>query len=142
MWSSALLTNTPFTIATFGEDQSGELYFSNYANGTAGAVYRIVWKDTDGDGMPDDSEILAGTDPNNAASYLRITATGPSNSDWVVTFSSVLSKLYRVERCDDLATAAWTTATNNVAGTGGLVSIVDPGAAAQPNRFYRVRLLP
>ncbi len=142
VWSSVLLTNTPFRITTFGEDQGGELYFSNYASGTAGAVYRIVWKDTDGDGMPDDSETLAGTDPNNAASYLHITTIGASNSDWVVTFDSVLSKFYGVERCDDLVAAAWTTVTNNVAGTGGLVSIVDPGAAAQANRFYRVRLLP
>jgi hypothetical protein len=142
VWSFAMTNDTPYTITTFGEDQAGELYLSHYDGGAAGAIYRIVWKDSDGDGTPDDYEYLDGTDPNNPASLLRITATGPSNADWTVTFPSVLNKLYRLERRDNLLSNIWLTVTNNVLGTGNPIQIVDPGAAAQPRRFYRVRLLP
>ena len=91
-WVNTFTNNTGFTVTTFGEDQDGELYFSQYA--TAGAIYQIVWKDTDGDGLADDweqqyfgsttgalpnddpdgdgfnnlQEFLAGTDPTNATS--------------------------------------------------------------------------
>ena len=141
-WSSATLTDTVFNITTFGEDQFGELYVNRYSNDVAGAVYRLIWKDTDGDGMPDDSEILAGTDPNNPNSFLRITATGPSNADWTVTFGTVSNKLYRLERTDDLVVTNWVTVTNNIAGTGNPLQVADPAAAARTQRFYRVRLLP
>lgn len=137
-----MLTNSALTITTFGQDQSGELYVSHYSGTTAGALYKIVWKDTDGDGMPDDQELLAGTDPLNPASLLRITATGPTGADWLVTFNTTLNKLYRLERTDDLSSNNWVTITNNVLGTGNPLQVFDPGAVAQPKHFYRVRLLP
>ena len=136
------LTNTPFTITTFGEDQAGELYLGNYIFGGSGAIYKIVWKDSDGDGMPDDSELLAGTDPNDPASLLRVSTTGPSDADWAVTFNTVTNKLYRLERTDDLQASLWTNVTGTVVGTGNPITVVDPNAAVLSQRFYRVRLLP
>ena len=38
-WSSALLIDTPFTISSFGEDQAGEIYLTDF-NG--GRVFRLV----------------------------------------------------------------------------------------------------
>jgi hypothetical protein len=32
--------------------------------------------------------------------------------------------------------------TNGIVGTGGVLSVVDPGAASLPQRFYHIRLLP
>ena len=165
-WVNIFTNDTPLTITTFGEDQAGELYCSHYA--TAGAVYRIVWKDTDGDELPDDweqqyfgsttgaaasadpdgdgftnlQEFLAGTDPTNAMSALRITFIATSSTNIVIRFASVTNKLYSIERTDILTTNVWTTVTNNVAGTGGVVQYMDVGAAGVSNRFYRVRLLP
>ena len=98
--------------------------------------------DADGDGMTNLAEYQAGTDPQNAASYLHITASGPSGANWTVTFNTTTGKLYRVERSEDLVAGIWTTVTNNVAGTGSAIQITDPGAAAQPKRFYRIYLLP
>jgi hypothetical protein len=57
-------------------------------------------------------------------------------------FSTVSNQFYRVERTDSLTPPSWTPLTNNVPGTGAGVLVTDPGAAAQPQRFYRVRQLP
>ena len=40
-----------------------------------------------------------------------------------------------------MVTGVWTTLTNNLPGTGGSVTIIDPGAASQPQRFYRVAIV-
>ena len=60
----------------------------------------------------------------------------------MVNFTSVSNKLYSVERSDELTSNVWTTVTNNVAGTGDVLQILDTDAAIMPQRFYRVRLLP
>ncbi len=98
-------------------------------------------QDADGDGMTNLAEFLAGTDPRDATSGLRITDTGSSGDDWTVTFTTVTGKTYGVESCDDLVVGLWTTVTNNVAGVGGLIEIIDAGGATVERRFYRIKLM-
>lgn len=90
--------------------------------------------DADGDGFTNRQEFEASTDPQSAASALRMTG--------LIRFTTVSNKLYRVEYTDDLTGAAWITLTNNVVGTGSTISIQDPGATNASCRFYRVRLPP
>lgn len=100
-------------------------------------------KDSDGDGFTNTQEYLAGTNPQLASSALRITATALANGDFRVSFSTVTGKFYGVEHNTDLTvTNGWNAFTNNVPGTGGTVEVIDPGAAALPRQFYRVRLVP
>ena len=40
-WTTTELTDTNFLISTFGEDESGELYFAHFSS-TDGAIYQIV----------------------------------------------------------------------------------------------------
>lgn len=93
--------------------------------------------DSDGDGFTDWQEILAGTDPHNATSALRITTTQTGTFD----FDSVAGKNYQIEYKDNLTDIQWQplTTTN---GIGGTIRITDPAAAALPRRFYRIRLIP
>ena len=166
LWTSMLLTDTVFAVATFGEDQSGEIYFAHYAD--VGAVYRLVWHDTDGDGMADDwenenglnpnnaadagldddgdgftnlQEFLASTNPHNAASALRTMSIRSLSAGFQIDFASASNEFYRLERNDDLVAGTWTPVTNNIAGTGGLLQITDP-SPNETQQFYRVRLLP
>ena len=97
--------------------------------------------DSDGDGFDNAQEFAAGTDPTSAASALAIRLIAPRSSDFVVTFSSVAGKSYRVQRCDDLAAGIWNTVAD-VTATGDTTQATDPGGTAQSWRFYRVRLLP
>lgn len=62
-------------------------------------------------------------------------------ADVHITFSSLLGRQYTVERKEVLDGAAWSVVQDNVPGTGGDVTVIDPAAAAQPARFYRVRVL-
>jgi hypothetical protein len=62
-----------------------------------------------------------------------------------ITFTTISSQTYRVERKTDLADANWVTVTGagNISGTGNKVSVADPdaGASKLAKRFYRVVML-
>jgi hypothetical protein len=62
-------------------------------------------------------------------------------------FATINGRSHRVERKNSLADATWTplpNATNIVGDGSGFAEVddVEPGAANQPKRFYRVVLLP
>jgi hypothetical protein len=96
--------------------------------------------DADGDGSSDPEEALAGTDPNNALSRLRIDSVSRADSDVRVTFATVSGIRYAVEKCDNPANGRWTTAAADLVGTGAGFTYVDRGAAQLPQRFYRLRV--
>jgi hypothetical protein len=72
----------------------------------------------------------------------RIASLGFSGGNLQLVFTTVAKQFYRVETTDSLAAPSWSLLTNNVPGTGGAVSVTDPTASAQVQRFYRVRQLP
>jgi len=94
--------------------------------------------DPDGDGSTNAQEYTAGTDPNNAASVLRVTDLAVGGGNITVSFPTVSGKTYRVEHSDTLKAGSWTILQDNIAGTGGVVQIADPGADTQSKRFYRI----
>jgi hypothetical protein len=98
--------------------------------------------DSDHDGVPDWMEMLAGTDPYNPNSFLRITGLVSGNPVELV-WSSVPNKTYQV-----LAT---TNFSYPMAPIAGAVVPADPSnivtrwfdlAPDATNRFYRVQVLP
>ena len=97
--------------------------------------------DSDGDGMTNLQEYLAGTDPRSAASVLRITSIQKSAGDIVINFPSVFGKTYRVEQKNNFS-VGWSTLHDNIPGTGGSISLIDTEAADTfAQRFYRVVLI-
>jgi hypothetical protein len=97
--------------------------------------------DPDGDGMNNLQEYLAGTDPNNANSNLRITSAnfdsgGTTNA---ITWNSVTTRYYYVQKATSLGSPAWTDSGLGLitpTGSSTLGSFTDTNA---PARFYRVQ---
>jgi hypothetical protein len=74
-------------------------------------------------------------------SDMQITNIAPAGADMHISLATGSNRLYLVQSTTDLVTGTWTTVTNNLAGNGGVVIAIDPGATTQPKRFYRVQLL-
>ncbi len=100
-------------------------------------------EDSDGDGMSNLQEYLAGTDPTNSASAFRITGIVRTNSsDVFVTWTTGLAKTNALQVTTNFP-AGYSdifTVTNT---TGTVTNYLDPGAVTNgPSRYYRVRLVP
>jgi hypothetical protein len=104
--------------------------------------------DADGDGLSNLQEFLAGTDPTNAASALRITSVMSVGSDVLINWMTGLGRTNALQGTPGAADGSY--ATNGFADiftvtntTGIATNYLDPGAATNiPSRYYRVRLVP
>jgi len=97
--------------------------------------------DPDHDGLNNWQEWVAGTDPTNASSALRILSAAGTFSGSTVTWSSVANHSYALERATDLGAApAFSVLQSNIAGLTGTNSWTDTNAVGATQRFYRVRV--
>lgn len=128
--SAAELTLLPDTDADGIPDEWETRYGLSATNSTDAGL------DADGDLMSNRAEYLAGTDPTDALSYLRIDA-GPAGAGAVVTFTAVSNRTYAVKFTDALSAAGWATLADVPAKpTNRIEVIADPGFSTQ--RFYRL----
>lgn len=97
--------------------------------------------DTDLDGMTDQAEFIAGTNPTNAASLFVVPppepqADGRVRFDW----TSVSGHAYRVIASLDLIT--WTPASDWIRASGASSTIVLPPQTGGISHFYRIEVRP
>jgi hypothetical protein len=95
--------------------------------------------DTDGDSLRDTAEVIAGTDPTDAGSALRLSVQMLSVENSVaLRWPSVAGRSYTIEY-QPLAspTENWQTAISNLAGSGATLEWRDPTARVT-SRFYRL----
>ncbi len=137
------VVNTMFPVTVLVDtDGDGVPDVYEMANGMNKNDPTDAGKDFDGDGMSNLQEYLAGTNPNDPNNYLRVVFVATVGADAQITFTSITGKTYRVEKSDDVVAGVWTLVADNVPGTGGNVTAADAAGASQPQRVYRVRLLP
>ena len=106
-----------------------------------GTVDSADYADSDDDGMNNWQEWIAGTDPTNAASALRMLApSGVTNGPGVnVSWQSVSGISYFIERSTNLTNQpAFSLLQTNIPGQPGTTTYTDTSAVGAGPFFYRV----
>lgn len=95
--------------------------------------------DPDHDGMSNLAEWIAGTNPTNAASSLRLTPVSAKNPSAIaVNWQSVDGKYYWLERATNLATGFGVVIATNITATSPTNTVTDTTAPPGNQGFYRV----
>jgi len=92
--------------------------------------------DADGDGSSNRDEYIAGTDPRDAQSYLKVERVANTGSA-TLWFQAMSNRTYTVQFKDALAPGVWTKLTDVIArATNHLESVTDSAPAT--HRYYRL----
>jgi hypothetical protein len=96
--------------------------------------------DPDHDGFSNLDEYLAGTNPMDPNSLLRISsfAQATGSPSFIIGFPSMTDRYYQVQQKTDLLDPQWSAFTNAVRGTGNSLLIQDNTGTNTEHRFYRV----
>jgi hypothetical protein len=98
--------------------------------------------DGDGDGASNLEEYLAGTDPADAGSVLRLEAT-PESPDVRLRFTGVADRTYAIQHLDSVGAMTWENiaafpATSDQTGIPRLIEVLDQDVLPASQRYYRV----
>ncbi len=97
--------------------------------------------DPDHDGVGNFAEWIAGTNPTNAASVLKLAASEATAANAVLlSWPSVAGKIYRLEKSTDLASGFNFLVMTNIAATPPTNTLADPAALSGGSQFYRVEV--
>jgi hypothetical protein len=97
------------------------------------------YADPDGDGLNNWQEWRAGTDPTNGLSVLRLLKPVPGPSGVAVSWQSVGTRTYFLERSTNLGVVPFfVPLSSNIVGQAGATTLLDTNAAGLVPLFYRV----
>jgi len=131
-----------YVVVTYGnDDYNGDGIPDSWAlqYGFSPLDSSVANADPDGDGFSNLQEYLAGTDPTNSASAMRITSVTRAGTLNTITWSSVNGKTYHLQSTDTLPGTFTDVAGPDITASGSSTSTND--TTGVPARFYRVRLV-
>lgn len=130
------VTSVPAVVAILADtdgDGIPDVWESNYFGSPTGADHNF---DSDGDGMSNGQEYIAGTDPSNGLSYLKIDSLSASGGA-TVKFGAISNRTYSVQYADELGSGSWSRLADVPArATNRVETILDSNFTA--NRSYRL----
>ncbi|HUR44679.1 MAG TPA: matrixin family metalloprotease [Candidatus Saccharimonadales bacterium] len=97
--------------------------------------------DPDGDGFNNLSEYIAGSNPTNGASYLKISKVQQNASGTTLTWAGAARKKYQVLSKPVISSGTFTPLSTVFNATGTNVQYLDSGATSGI-KFYRVQAIP
>ena len=101
------------------------------------------YADTDHDGHNNWQEWMAGTNPTNALSVLRLASPVLTPTNVTLTWTSVTNRTYTLEQATNLGgVPAFSVLRSNLAGLHGTTSWTDTNAPVSSPRFYHLRVSP
>ena len=92
--------------------------------------------DSDGDGVPNNLESIAGTDPFDASSYPHIPVMSQSGNNFMVSIPCALGKQYDLQSTTDWTN--WTSEASVVARNGNNVTLT--GTTTGAPKFFRISI--
>lgn len=93
--------------------------------------------------MSNQSECLAGTSPLDPASRLAVTSIiNPSNDVWVISWSAVSGKTYRVQFKTNITDAVWEALPGDVSATNNAATKEADHGGGMLRRIWRILLVP
>ena len=121
------LTTLPDTDHDGLPDDWETLYFGSVVGGAAGT-------DSDGDGLTNVQEYTAGTNPTNAASFLKVDLTPGAST--TLKFGAEPNKTYTIQYATQVSGPWLPLASVLAKSTSRVETVEDPVSAG--SRFYRV----
>ncbi len=121
---SAITVWTPF-----------QTWLDSYGLPTDGSADHL---DSDDDNQSNFAEFVAGTNPLDSSSLLRITSIARTGSNITLQWLSSAGRLYHIQRTTNLNWNVALTLTNNIAATPATNTFTDVTATNGPAYFYRV----
>lgn len=124
-------------VASGGDDSDGDGLPDSWEIAQFGSLSYGPADDPDGDGQNNLEEMVAGTQPMNAASYFAIESIQYDAASRL-SFVGRTGRTYRVMYTTNLVGAiTWTDLTAGLPGSNGVMTVSDTNDA--PTRLYRVR---
>lgn len=132
-----------YRTANSGVSRVGHFTISNAGviQFTAASAAPPVDVDTDGDGVLDSHEVLAGTDPNNASDFFKVQSVVHSSAGATVSFRTISSRTYKIYYSQDLSANSWVLIDTVSGGSSATIhQYLDAEAErkARPKGFYKV----
>lgn len=106
-------------------------------DGSTSTPQSIATADPDSDGFNNLDEFDAGTDPNDAASYYKITNYQLDSGDITIEFPTIPNRRYRLESSETLTPESWTPLLYEIIGDGQSKQLMVSSSVSRD--FFRVR---
>lgn len=123
-------------------DSDGDSLPDDWELAYFGNLSRDGADDFDGDGLKDYDELLAGTDPTNTGSVLRVLSLSSLDGGNTLLWSAIPGRSYQIQFKTNLTDPGWQNLSNVITATGSSASGRDDSGDAVGPKYYRVILVP